>query len=416
MKFDLGVTKALLRFLGRPEKTFPAVHVAGSNGKGSTSSLLAAALTASGYQTGLYTSPHLVDFRERIRVDGKMIAQEDVCRLLTLLWPHVEKLSATFFETTTAMAFRYFADRHVDIAVVETGLGGRLDATNVLRPEVSVITNIGREHTQILGSTLSAIAREKAGIIKRGVPCVSGVVRGDALNVIRRECRKRGSRLLVRKKDDVKISTSTLDGITVDASAIAKHFDGLYVSLAGSFQAANVAVALHTLRVLRERGWRRITETTTRSGFARVQKTTGLWGRLTVLRRSPLVIADVAHNPQAMRSLCASLRQLGLRRLLAVFGVMQDKRYKPMIRSLGTIAARAIVVAPTTSRSRRTGELAAEFRRQNIPAFEADSVSSGIDRAMRQHSRSAILLTGSHFVVGEAAAFLQGKKYLTINQ
>ena len=191
MKFGLQGIRTLLTSLDHPEKQFSSIHIAGTNGKGSTASMIAAIFTAAGYKTGLYTSPHLVSFNERIRINGKAISSQAVARLATAIHPEVKRNNCTFFEAVTAMAFKYFAESKVDIAVVETGLGGRLDATNILQPLVSVITTIGLEHTQILGASLEKIAFEKGGIIKKGVPCVTGVKSQKAVRVLSNICAKK---------------------------------------------------------------------------------------------------------------------------------------------------------------------------------------------------------------------------------
>ncbi|MBI4418379.1 MAG: bifunctional folylpolyglutamate synthase/dihydrofolate synthase [Ignavibacteriales bacterium] len=416
MKFGLRGIRILLKHLGNPETQFPSIHVAGSNGKGSTAALLAASLTAAGYRTGLYTSPHLVSFHERIRIDGKPILERQIPEYVRLLRPIIEELRTTFFEAVTALAFRYFADEKVDIAVVETGLGGRLDATNVLNPVVSVLTTVSLEHTQILGNSLAAIAYEKAGIIKRGIPCVSGVTAHPAREVIHRTCHSRRSRLIETAGGRAEVGRSDLTGSTASFVLGKKGLRDVKIGLAGAFQVSNAFVALATLWELGHRGFN-VTEADIRRGFARVTALTGFRGRLTVARRRPLTIVDVAHNPAAVRQLVQAIHDARLENLTIVFGVMGDKAFRSMIGILADIAGRAIAVQPLTERARSAETIAAAFRARKVPVAVGPTVREGMMIAGRAAGkRGIVLVTGSHFVVGEALAFMERKNYLTINQ
>jgi dihydrofolate synthase / folylpolyglutamate synthase len=416
MKFGLQGIRTLLASLDHPEKHFLSIHVAGTNGKGSTASMIAAILTASGYNTGLYTSPHLVRFNERVRINGHAIPSRAVARLTTEIRPDVKRIGCTFFEAVTAIAFKYFAESHVDIAVVETGLGGRLDATNILRPLVSVITTIGLEHTQILGMSLEEIAFEKGGIIKNGVPCITGVKSRKAINVLRTLCADKDSRLVRIHQKDIFIRQSSLDGLAVDCYTAREKIRNVRVALAGEHQARNALLALQTIRSAAQRSNLIIDEKAIREGFANVQQYSGIHARLSVVQRNPLVLADVAHNPDAMRVLCTSLKRLRLKKIHIVFGLMQDKNYKAIISVLRQIAKSVFVVVAQTERSRSTAEIAQEVRRCGVPVKEYQSVAGGVSSAFRRKDGAPILITGSHFVVGEAIAFLKKEKYLTINQ
>ncbi|MEK7669976.1 MAG: Mur ligase family protein, partial [Bacteroidota bacterium] len=236
MKFGLRGIRQLMKGLDHPHRKFQAIHVAGTNGKGSTACMLAAMFTAAGYKTGLYTSPHLLDFRERIRINGKQISEANVTRLVRRLKGDARRFRSTFFEVTTALAFQYFAEKKIDIAIVETGLGGRLDATNVVTPLVSAITGIGLEHTEILGKTIEKITLEKAGIIKRNVPCVSGVDMPNARRILLDVCKNRGSTLMDFGEMKWKLRSSTLDGMVVDLRLRDCSIENLKIDLAGSFQ------------------------------------------------------------------------------------------------------------------------------------------------------------------------------------
>jgi dihydrofolate synthase / folylpolyglutamate synthase len=416
MKFGLHGIRTLLTSLDHPEKHFPSIHIAGTNGKGSTASMIAAMFAASGYKTGLYTSPHLVSFHERIRINGRPISSRSVARLATAIRSQVEKNHCTFFEAVTAIAFKYFAESQVDIAVVETGLGGRLDATNVLQPLVSVITTIGYEHTQILGVHLEEIASEKGGIIKKGVPCVSGVKSPKAVRVLRSVCAQKKSRFVRVDPNKILIHQSSLNGLTADFSMAKAAIKNVRVSLAGNHQAMNAFLALHAATIAARRSNFIINERAVREGLAHIQRFSGIQARLSIVRRTPLVLADVAHNPEAARVLCASLKSMRLGMIHIVFGLMQDKDSQAIISALCQIAKSIFVVEAQTERSRSAAELAEEVRRAGVPVKEFHTVADGVSQALKRCDGLPILITGSHFVVGETIAFLKREKYLTINQ
>jgi dihydrofolate synthase/folylpolyglutamate synthase len=416
MKFGLQGIRTLLRSLDHPEKKFLSIHIAGTNGKGSTASIIAAVFTAAGYKTGLYTSPHLVSFNERIRINGKPIPSRTVARLVSVLRPEVEKNACTFFEAVTAIAFKHFAESKVDIAIIETGLGGRLDATNVLRPLVSVITTIGLEHTQILGTNITDIAFEKGGIIKKGIPCVTGTKSQKALQILRTLCDQRKSQLIRIHPGGIRVKHFSLQGIVSDFLVAGRKMKNVHVSLAGEHQAMNTSLVLNTIEAVIRQSDFKMSEQSIRKGLGNIQKYSGLQARLSIVQQNPLILADVAHNPDAVRTLCNSLRQLRLGRVHIVFGLMQDKDYKQIVKVLQEVAETVFVVEASTDRSRRAAELAMEFRRLEVPVEEFTDVKSGIAEVLRKHDGVPILITGSHFVVGEALAFLKKEKYLTINQ
>lgn len=416
MKFGLRGIRALLSALDHPEHQFPSLHIAGTNGKGSTAALIASILTAAGYKTGLYTSPHVIDFTERIRINGKPIARRDVVRHLRVLRPLVQRHRTTFFETVTAMAFRHFAEQKVDIAVIETGLGGRLDATNVLKPLVSVITNIGLEHTEILGRTIPSIAFEKAGIIKPFTPCVTGERSAEALQVFRTIARKRKAPLIVVRSWST-IKRSSIHGTRFDLRVGKMAYRNLLLSLAGDHQIGNAALAIATINLLNRHNQFSLSENAVREGLKDVARYSGIQARLSVVHTKPLMIADVAHNPDAISALVTSLQNLRIRNVVLLFGVSRDKDYLTMVDRLKPIVDRAVVVAANTERARPENDLKQAFVRVGIPADTERNVRKGVIRAGALAQKGqAVLITGSHFVVGEALAFLHRKKYLTINQ
>lgn len=408
IKAGLENVRTLLSFLGNPERRYPSIHIAGTNGKGSTASMIASILTASGHRTGLYTSPHLVDFNERVRIDGKAIPRGEIIRYTECLKPIIRKTGATFFEATTAMAFKHFAEGGVDVAVVETGLGGRWDATNVITPIASVITNIGLEHTEYLGSTLSRIAFEKAGIIKSSVPCVTGVVQPDALGTLRRIAASRGSDLISADRfSSVEIVDRSLNDLRVRLQTREARYENLAISLAGDHQARNAQLAVLAIERIRMAGGiRGLSKGRIIDGLASIRRNTGLRGRLDLVRTRPRVIADVAHNPDGAMTLSRSLRALGAGTFLTVFGVMRDKDYRSMAGVLAPLSRLVIAVRPEGGRALETGAILDAFHRIGQSAIDGESVANGMNKALQEvREGEPILVTGSHYLVGELLKF-----------
>ena len=311
-KEGLYNTLTLDEHFGHPHRSFKTIHEAGTNGKGSCSHTLAAILQSAGLKTGLYTSPHLVDFRERIKVNGQMISQEYVCDFVEKERSFFEPLQPSFFELTTALAFKYFADQHVDIAVIEVGLGGRLDCTNIITPELCVITNISLDHTQFLGNTLAEIAAEKAGIIKPGIPVVIGETTPETRPVFKRVAREKKAPLLFAEKE-------SLDG-----------FDDLLAAfeLKGSYQKKNartIVTAAQTLGLPKQ---------TIAEGMSHVVELTGLMGRWQTLSEKPLVVCDTGHNTGGWQYLSEQIKQQPARQKHIVFGMVDDKDLRTVMQML----------------------------------------------------------------------------------
>jgi len=303
-KPGLDNTWALLELVGNPQIGLKTVHIAGTNGKGSTSHMIAAALQLVGYKTGLYTSPHLKDFRERIRINGVMIPEEEVVAFVNEYHEAWQAIQPSFFEITVAMCFWYFKRADIDIAVIETGLGGRLDSTNVIVPEVSVITNIGYDHMNLLGDTIEKIASEKAGIIKSKTPVVIGAMRPEAREVMIQTASQQHAPMI-----DAALISSTL----IPSG-----------ELQGHYQIENRATAFIALRTLAALGWR-VNEEHIAQGFQQVVELTGLLGRWQKLQDSPLTIADVAHNEDGIRTVLEQLQRTPHKRLHFVLGLVGDK-------------------------------------------------------------------------------------------
>jgi dihydrofolate synthase/folylpolyglutamate synthase len=410
VKLGLSNIRELLRSSDNPQKTFRSVHIAGTNGKGSTSSMIGAVLASAGYKVGLYTSPHLVRFNERIRINGVMISDRDLVRYVKMFRSRIDTLNATFFEATTAIAFKYFADANIDFGVIETGLGGRLDATNVLVPEVCVITSIGKDHTEQLGTSLQKIAFEKGGIIKRGVGCVIGVRTRSALQELRKIAERKHSRLIdVNKVASVK-SGSMKDHDTIWTIETEENsYSNLRIPLVGNFQARNASIALVALEQLQTKGIK-IPRRAITQGFQKLQRLSGIRGRFEILQSRPTIVLDVGHNPDGISATVDALRSFRYKRLLLVFGVMKDKDYETMIRIFSTLHPVVFAVHADLERALSADVISKSFRTMNCVARSFRTTAGGVQAGLRtQRGDDLLLICGSHYVAGEALPVLHEK-------
>lgn len=327
LKPGLQNTLGMLQILGNPHRNFNSIHIAGTNGKGSTSHYLAAILQSAGYKTGLYTSPHVKDFRERIRVNGKPIPKAQVVKFVAEKMPLFKDIDASFFELTVGMAFKYFDDKKVDIAVIETGLGGRLDSTNVITPQLSVITNIGLDHTDLLGNTLAQIATEKAGIIKPGIPVVIGQTQAETKPVFVAKAKTENASLVFADAIYKAQNATTLYGAKPKLQLDIINKKGLkrtYKSqLTGQYQLKNIVTVLAAVDALRAQGFK-ISESAVKNGLENIVAITGLLGRWQVLNSRPLTIADTGHNYDGLKETMAQLQKLE-KTMHIVFGAVADK-------------------------------------------------------------------------------------------
>lgn len=405
IKLGLRNMTEFLSRVGDPHVGLRTVHVSGTNGKGSVCAFLASALREAGYGVGLYTSPHLVDFRERILVDGEHIREDDVVRIGNELRSTMEGMAAedpekqlTFFELTTGMALRYFRERDVDIAVVEVGMGGRLDATNVISPEVCGITRIGLEHTAYLGRTIREIAREKAGIIKEGVPVVSCERNPEALAVISAVCERKGAELKLIDRDFAALNPDTsVEGSSFDYRG-ASNREGLRIRLVGSHQIENAAMAVAMAEALRGRGFD-IPDDSIAKGLAGLS-----WqGRLEFLEREPVLVLDGSHNPEGVSTTVEVLRNLGLIPLTYVIAFMNDKDAGGMVRALAPTASKIVVTEVDIARSMRAGDLAALVRDNfNGPVEQVEDSAEAMEQAVRGAEGRGVCIIGSFYLAGDA--------------
>jgi len=402
MKFGLDNIRRLMSVLDNPQDTFRSVHVAGTNGKGSTASMIESMLRTAGVTTGLFTSPHLVSFTERIRVNGREISEADVVALadeVRTAAAGIPDFSPTFFEVTTAMAFLCFRKMRVEWAVVEVGMGGRLDATNILMPEASVITGIDIDHREFLGETLHKIAGEKAGIIKQGRPVISSSQHAEVMDVLMRKAGEYGSAFYFFGEDfTAEITAEDLTCIKIDYQGIAAY-QGLAVQLAGRHQAMNAAVAVRTIEEI-TRAYPAL-RCDIRRGLRDVR-----WpGRLEFVKERPPVLIDGAHNPQAAAVLAAYLKKaLELySRIILVIGVMADKDREGIMRPLLPLASEIIFTAPAYGRAASPEILAAQARGLGYFSKTAPTVSGALALAEELFTQGdLIVITGSFYTVGEA--------------
>ncbi|MCK9229967.1 MAG: bifunctional folylpolyglutamate synthase/dihydrofolate synthase [Syntrophales bacterium] len=392
----LGPVTELLESLGNPHRSLRTIHIAGSNGKGSVAAMIASIVKRAGYRVGLYTSPHLVCFRERIRIDGVMIGEDELARLVTLLRPRVTD-ELTFFEVVTALAFLHFQRHSVDVAVIETGLGGRLDATNCVVPEVSLITTISLEHERYLGRSISRIAAEKGGIIKEGGICITGATQKRALDVFESIAEERRARLIRAGRD---FAARRRGEQRISYRGLTRALNDVPLPLAGGYQVKNAALALASIEILSEKGMT-VDDEAIIGGMASVR-----WeGRLEIIDRSPLVIVDGAHNPEGVRALCRSLKNdFTWERLFVVFGVMRDKRYKTMLSLLAAMADTIIITEPQSGSDRA---LHLSGRETWLPVGRGTTYESVPDpeKAMLRarelaDEKDLILVAGSLYLVG----------------
>jgi len=405
-KADLVNTLALCQHLGNPQHQFKSIHVAGTNGKGSVSHLLAAVLQSAGYKTGLYTSPHLKSFTERIRISGQPVPEQFVVDFVEENKSFIEELAPSFFELTVGMAFDYFAREKVDIAVIEVGLGGRLDSTNVITPELSVITNISWDHANILGDTLEKIAAEKAGIIKPGVPVVISERQPDVEQVFIEKAAQENAPLLFAD-DEYVIVPLDMDNTMVGTRQIevTDVTDGLSVypleiGLLGDYQAKNLAGVLKAVDVLSGKGWS-IPADALSTGVREVVQLTGLKGRWQILAQHPLTICDTGHNESGIRQITEQLGQLQHRQLHIVMGTVNDKDLRKILSLLPPKAAYYFCQAniPRALEAAQLAEQAAAFGLQGTVIPDVNAALAEARR--RATADDVIFIGGSTFVVAE---------------
>jgi len=376
-KADIGNIVKASEILENPHLNFKSVHIAGTNGKGSTAHMISSILQEAGYKVGLYTSPHLKDFRERIKINGKMISKKSVVNFVQQYKTDFEKIEMSFFEFTVAMAFHYFSKEKVDITIIETGLGGRLDSTNIIKPLVSVITNIGFDHTSLLGNTLGEIANEKAGIIKKDTPVIIGRKQKECENIFITKAKKNNS------------SISFCLGET-------KH----QTDLKGNYQSENVRTTLFTIKEIQKQGFT-ISEENIKKGLISVIKNTSLLGRWQILQKEPLIICDSAHNEDGIIEIVQQLSEIDYRELHFILGTVNDKNIENILTLLPKDAIYYFCQA-NIPRSLEKESLQTESKKHGLYGEVYNSVSQALQTAKKNaEKQDCIFVGGSTFVVAE---------------
>ena len=400
----------MLNAFGNPHQNLKAIHIAGSNGKGSVAAFVAKIFQKAGYRVGLYTSPHLLDFSERIRIQGEPISYDEVIKLTRLIRTkqyEVEKEDGTngdptsvtcmtFFEFTTLLAFLFFLKKKVDLAVVEVGMGGRLDATNVLNPLVSVITNISKEHQQYLGKTLAEIAGEKAGIIKKNGILLTAVTQPQIFAKIRSQCQQMGSTLYRLGKH---IGVQEKNGGMFDYQGLFTNYKKLKISVLGKYQINNAALAVGVTEILKNQGYQ-VTENVIREGLLKMK-----WpGRLEIVNQNPIILLDGAHNLDAIEKLTKELQEtFSYRKLFLVMGIMKDKSIKPILKRIVVLGHHIIFTQPKTDRVASPFFLLKAARFLNNNSEVVEDVKQAVQKALSLANKDDLIcVTGSLFTIGEA--------------
>jgi dihydrofolate synthase/folylpolyglutamate synthase len=388
--------------VGNPQNKFPTIHIGGTNGKGSTSHSIASVLQEEGYKTGLYTSPHLVDFRERIRINGEMVPKDWVVEKINQWEPFIEQISPSFFELTVALAFVYFAENKIDIGVIEVGMGGRLDSTNIITPLVSVITNIGLDHQKFLGNTLREIAGEKAGIMKKNVPTVVSERQPETNGVFEAKSQELDSGLFFAEDwfeiQDLGLSNGYRELEVFNLKNQTKK--PLQLSLLGDYQIQNVKGILVALELLKQKGFP-TSEEALKSGLSKVQKNTGLMGRWQILQQNPVVICDTGHNEDGVKRVLKQLKSIPHQTLWMIWGMVNDKDHENILRLLPK-DARYLITEPKIPRAMPREEMTSLFLEKGFQAESFFSVAVALENALlRADSEDLIFIGGSTFTVAD---------------
>lgn len=403
-KLGLNKIRSLLNELNNPHEKFKTIHIGGTNGKGSTSAMVESILRSAGYKTGLFTSPHLVYIGERIKCNGRSISQEQLVYYIERLQPLIKKYKCTFFEAITAIAFLYFADQQVDIAVIEVGLGGRLDATNVITPLISIITNIEIDHTKQLGFNRKSIAFEKGGIIKPSTICITNCHYNNVKTVFEQICQERQAEHMgvdqFLKIDNVQLGEKIT---SLDMSINGSFFPQLKLSLIGEHQIQNAALAVTAANILNDR-FLPIKIENIYNGLLDVQ-----WpGRLQTVSYNPKIVVDVGHNPNGILIIKKSIRTIfRYDRLIVVFGVCKDKNYTAMIQKLAPLSDLFITVKANTHRASSPVTLAKIAFKYTNHVYKCNTSIEGLNYAQHYAKKNDLILcVGSHYVVGDIISFL----------
>ena len=401
--WQLGLERIekLCRFDDQPQLRYPTIHIAGTNGKGSTATMVAAIAQEAGLRVGLYTSPHLFKLNERIQINSVPISFAEIEDMLRTYRPLIESLQATYFETMTVIAFAIFAQQQVEFAVIETGLGGRFDATNVVKPQATIITNISLEHQRYLGSTLAQIAKEKAGIIKPGIPCISGVRQKTARDQIMKQCQQKNAPFYNFLKEG-KITELTCDNTNmcfdIELPRFHSHIKDVTTTLCGKQQAENAALVALTASILREQGFA-FDSQKIRNGL----KKTHLPYRFQMIQTNPIVIVDVAHNTDSMNTLVANIkRYISFKKTFIVMALLEDKPIPTILKAWQDLQPHFFFAPASIERNRPSVDLVHEAKKLGYLSTAFDSPGSAFQEAYTIcHQDDLLCITGSHYLIGD---------------
>jgi dihydrofolate synthase / folylpolyglutamate synthase len=406
LKPSLDNTLALCEALGNPQNKFKTIHVAGTNGKGSTSHQLASILQEANYKVGLYTSPHLKDFRERIKVNGVLCNKDFVIEFVKKITPLIEKINPSFFEVTVAMAFEYFALQKVDVAVIEVGMGGRLDSTNIINPILSIITNIGFDHVQFLGNTYQAIATEKAGIIKPNIPIIIGEYKTETKPVFLSSANESNSKIFLAQENwqiTENQHHSNFLSINAHSNFYNKHYN-VELDLLGRYQLKNIVQVLEAFEILKELGFK-LSEHNLQQGLKKCKQNTGFYGRWDIINHKPTVIVDVAHNEDGIKQIIQQLPNLSYQKLHIVLGMVKDKDVSKVLQLLPSTANYYFTNA-NIERAMPAKDLQTLAIKNNLLGNCFGNVNTAIQNALElANSNDAIIICGSIFLIAEITMF-----------
>lgn len=404
IKYDLKNIKRILDYISHPEKNFKAIHIAGTNGKGSVASIINSVFIERGLKTGLYTSPHIRDFRERILTDGKMIGRDYVTDFTNRLYDLFEEIKPSFFEATTAMAFEFFANQKVEYAVIEAGLGGRLDSTNVLKPELSVITGISIDHTEYLGNEIENIAYEKGGIVKKNIPCVAGKLDNKARNIIEKICMKKNSEFIYAEDFWItNLKVCREDGMLLSVVDIAdrKNKISLEIPLTGRYQLQNIKTAFTALDIIGKKDGLTLSENNIKNGLKNITVNSRFYGRFQKISEKPKIVIDVSHNVQGIKNIKDSLKFIKYKRLYVIFGMMKDKEHEKCLEEIEKLKATVILTKPKYKRAEEPEILFKSVRRKEN-FFISENINAAYKNVMKMANYDdLILITGSFFLVSD---------------
>lgn len=381
IKYDLKNINLILDKLDHPERYFKAIHIAGTNGKGSVSAMINSVLMESGFKTGLYTSPHILDFRERILVNGKPISKKFIIEFTNKLIPLIEKIKPSFFEVTTALAFEHFREKRVEFAVIEAGLGGRLDSTNVFNPIIEIITSVSIDHTNFLGSTIEKITKEKAGIIKKNSICVIGNVSAKSKNIIRQVCKKQDAKLIDSGKTNI---------------------SNFKLPLIGNYQKHNLKTVAASLREISEQQKIPEIKTNIQKGLKNIVTNSNFHGRFELINNNPKIIIDVSHNEQSLKNLEDNLKQVKYKKLYIIFGLMGDKQIAECTAQIKKLKTEKIILTKPDYKRAAEPEMLAKFFKAKKNVVLQNTLKKSynfIKSALRKDD--LLLITGSFYVVSD---------------